>query len=90
MPNVFSPNGDGQNDLFQLKKDQFDRCYDALTVRIYNRWGQNVYESDDAKFEWDGRDENGNEMTEGTYYVVLQGYYGGNEVTNNFPLTLFR
>ena len=42
VPNVFSPNGDGHSDLFQLKKDQFDRCYDALTVRIYNRWGQSV------------------------------------------------
>ena len=90
VPNVFSPNGDGKNDVFELKKDQFDRCFDALTIRIYNRWGQNVYESDDAKFEWDGRDENGNELTEGTYYVVLQGYYGGTEVTNNFPITLFR
>ena len=90
VPNVFSPNGDGKNDVFELKKDQFDRCFDALTIRIYNRWGQNVYESDDAKFEWDGRDENGNELTEGTYYVVLQGYYGGKEVTNNFPITLFR
>lgn len=90
VPNVFSPNGDGINDKFYLKKGAFDRCYDALTIRIYNRWGQNVYESSNAQFEWDGRDEKGNELSEGTYFVVLQGYYGGNKVTNNFPLTLFR
>ena len=90
VPNVFTPNGDGVNDEFLLKKDAFDRCYDALTVRVYNRWGQKVYESDDAKFSWNGRDENGNELTEGTYFVILQGYYGGKEVTENFPVTLFR
>ena len=90
VPNVFSPNGDGKNDNFLLKKGAFDRCFDNLTVRIYNRWGQNVYESTDAQFEWDGRDEKGNNLSEGTYYVSIQGYYGGKEVTENFPLTLFR
>lgn len=90
IPNVFSPNGDGVNDEFFLKKDAFDRCYDALNLRVYNRWGQLVFESEDAKFSWNGRDENGNELSEGTYFVVLQGYYGGKEVTQNFPLTLFR
>ena len=89
-PNVFSPNGDGVNDLFFLKKDAYDRCYDALNIRVYNRWGQLVFESEDAKFEWDGNDENGNPVSPGSYFVILQGYYGGEEVTNNFPLTLFR
>lgn len=89
-PNVFSPNGDGVNDEFYLKKDAFDRCYDALNIRVYNRWGQLVYKSEDAKFSWNGRDDSGNELSEGTYFVVLQGFYGGKEVTENFPLTLFR
>jgi hypothetical protein len=39
VPNVFSPNGDGVNDLFYLKQDAYDRCYDALNIRVYNRWG---------------------------------------------------
>ena len=90
VPNVFSPNGDGVNDLFFLKKDAYDRCYDALNIRVYNRWGQLVYESQDAKFEWDGNDESGNPLSAGSYFVILQGYYGGEEVTQNFPLTLFR
>ncbi len=90
VPNVFSPNDDGINDLFYLKKDAYDRCYDALNVRVYNRWGQIVFESEDAKFTWDGTDQNGAELSEGTYFVVLQGFYGGKEVTDNFPVTLFR
>ncbi len=90
VPNVFSPNDDGINDLFYLKKDAYDRCYDALNVRVYNRWGQIVFESEDAKFTWDGTDQNGAELSEGTYFVVLQGFYGGKEVTDNFPVSLFR
>lgn len=90
VPNVFSPNDDGINDEYRLEQGAFDRCLDNLTIRVYNRWGQKVFESDDAQFKWNGRDENGNELSEGTYFVVLQGYYGGKEVTDNFPVTLFR
>tara|TARA_B110000208_G_scaffold164896_1_gene202801 strand:+ start:3069 stop:4622 length:1554 start_codon:yes stop_codon:yes gene_type:complete len=89
-PNVFSPDGDGINDLFYLKQDAYDRCYDALNIRIYNRWGQQVFQSDDAKFTWDGNDESGAKLSPGTYYIVLQGFYGGKEVTQNYPVTLFR
>ncbi|MEN8927941.1 MAG: gliding motility-associated C-terminal domain-containing protein, partial [Flavobacteriales bacterium] len=76
--------------LFYLKKDAYDRCYDALNIRVYNRWGQLVFESEDAKFEWDGNDEGGNPLSAGSYFVILQGFYGGEEVTRNFPLSLFR
>ena len=90
VPNVFTPNEDGIHDEFKLEQGSFDRCYDALSVKVYNRWGQKVYESEETLFKWNGRDENGNELSEGTYFVVLQGYYGGKEVTQNFPLSLFR
>ena len=90
VPNVFSPNEDGINDIYRLEQGAFDRCLDNLTVKIYNRWGQQVFESDDAQFKWNGRDESGDELSEGTYFVILQGFYGGKEVTENFPVTLFR
>ena len=90
VSNVFSPNGDGVNDNFHFKKSAYDRCYDVLTVGIYNRWGQLVFESDDPLFEWNGNDKNGKELSAGSYFVVVSGYYSGKEVTQNFPLTLFR
>lgn len=90
VPNVFSPNGDGVNDKYFLKKEAYDKCYDLLNVRIYNRWGQLVFDSPNANFEWDGKDKNGKDLSAGSYFVVLQGYYGGREVTQNFPLTMFR
>lgn len=89
-PNVFSPNGDGNNDVYVLPATEFDRCYDVLHVEIYNRWGLKVFESDDPQFEWDGTDKDGTEMKQGTYYIMLQGFYGGKEVTDQFPVTLFR
>lgn len=90
VPNVFSPNGDNQNDLFRLQPEEHDRCYDVLTVEIYNRWGIKVFESEDPLFAWDGTDKDGSDLNGGTYYVIVQGFFGGREITDQFPVTLFR
>lgn len=64
MPNVFTPNGDGINDFFypiQLpKKCQFS------SIRVYNRWGIEVYRNDETDFRWDG----GN-LPSGDYFYQL-------------------
>jgi len=51
MPNAFSPNGDGNNDVFRPK------VYDAISnyhIRIFNRWGAVIYEGNDPRTGWDG------------------------------------
>jgi gliding motility-associated-like protein len=51
MPSAFSPNGDGNNDLFRPK------IYDAVTgyrLSVYNRWGSLVFQTNDPKIGWDG------------------------------------
>ncbi|MBW8683672.1 T9SS type B sorting domain-containing protein [Chitinophaga rhizophila] len=51
MPSAFSPNGDGNNDLFR------PRVYDAITdyrLSVYNRWGSLVFQTNDPKTGWDG------------------------------------
>jgi gliding motility-associated-like protein len=65
IPNVFSPNGDGHNDLFVIDGIE----YTSNTVRIYNRWGQLVFESSNYRNQW-----NGGDLPDGTYFyeVVLQ------------------
>jgi gliding motility-associated-like protein len=61
--NIFTPNGDGINDVFKLfNLDD----YPTPGIKIYNRWGRLVYESDVYKNDWDG----GNLKT-GTYYYIL-------------------
>jgi len=52
VPNAFSPNGDGHNDMFVLQgwKD----CIAQFSMIIYDRWGEKVYESADPAKGWDG------------------------------------
>lgn len=88
-PNVFSPNGDGKNDTYKMGGD-FSKCYDVLNIEIYDRWGKKVYEADDPLFEWNGTNLKGKELPTGTYYVILQGFFGSENVTEQFPVTLFR
>lgn len=76
IPNVFTPNGDMQNDFFLLPMNS----YSNVSVSIYNRWGKLVYQDIDAPKEdyhvgsqgWNGNDMNsGNKLADGTYYYVL-------------------
>ncbi len=50
IPTIFSPNGDGNNDEFRI----FGKCIVAMDLKIYNRWGEVVFESTDPQYGWDG------------------------------------
>jgi len=52
VPNAFSPNKDGINDEFCLQG--WDSCLEEFNIRIFNRWGEKVFESNDSNFCWDG------------------------------------
>lgn len=77
IPNVFTPNGDGDNDYFKLGGTP-DPCFDSIVVTIYNRWGKKVFESEDPYFEWDGtlKGKGNADCAEGTYFVIMNGTYG--------------
>jgi gliding motility-associated-like protein len=64
IPNVFTPNGDGMND--ELVFLGIDQTQD-YSIRIFNRWGKTVFESSDAKDNWDGKDSK-----DGTYFYELR------------------
>jgi len=53
FPNAFSPNNDGENDLLKVYYTNKD-CIEALHLIIYNRWGENIFETTDPNFQWDG------------------------------------
>jgi len=69
--NVFTPNGDGLNDRWEVPKDYL---FPDLEIEIYNRWGALVWSAkgDKAAKGWDGRTSNGNELPIGTYYYVVK------------------
>ena len=67
-PNVFTPNNDGENDVFEVKS----RDGNAVLLKIYTRAGVLVY-SIEAKFcRWDGYSLNGQEMASGIYYYTAE------------------
>lgn len=63
IPNVFSPNGDGINDLFEIKYLGF---FETPQLRIFNRWGNQIFMSENYKSDWNGED-----FPNGTYYYIL-------------------
>ena len=65
----FTPNNDGFNDYFEVKGIQ-DFPDNELTV--FNRWGLEVYYMEHYMNNWDGRDNNGNMISDGTYFAVLK------------------
>ena len=69
MPNAFSPNGDGINDIYRAKNNyQSIVEFDAY---IFNRWGQKIYEWHDPAGGWDGK-FNGKDVKQGVYFVLVK------------------
>ncbi len=66
LPNVFTPNGDGRNDLFVPLR--CPRFVERVNFVVYNRWGAKVYETTGPSLAWDGRSSDGTELPSGLYY----------------------
>jgi gliding motility-associated-like protein len=73
IPNVFTPNGDGINDYFEIKKLE---NFISNVLIIFNRWGKKVYEASNYQNNWDG-----DRLDDGVYYYVLKckGYFDDDE-----------
>jgi gliding motility-associated-like protein len=67
IPNAFSPNGDGINDLWII---QYLDSYQGATVDVFNRYGQKVYSSLGYANPWNGK-YNGKTLPVGTYYYII-------------------
>lgn len=67
--NLFSPNGDGFNDLWDMTKVIEGET--ACEITILNRWGSPVYVDETFDGIWDGNDTGGNPLADGTYYYIL-------------------
>jgi gliding motility-associated-like protein len=86
-PNVFTPNGDGANDLFFL--DVTNQT--SITLTVLNRWGNKMFESAGMNPAWNGKTEGGAAAEEGTYfYKYLVTGVDGSEYTGHGFLQLVR
>jgi gliding motility-associated-like protein len=69
LPNTFTPNGDGQNDLFV----PYPYCFvERVDFRVFNRWGELVFQTSDADLNWNGNNKNNQPLPDGTYYYTCQ------------------
>ena len=78
IPNVFTPNGDGRNDLFYIETDG----QTIYKFRVFTRTGMLVYKSDTPAVIWDGRTPSGEEVKTGIYYYTLDSSQSDQGKTN--------
>ncbi len=72
LPNTFTPNDDGANDVFKPFPNY--RFIERIDMQIFNRWGNLVFETQDAAINWNGTNEQGKTLNEGTYFYVCRVY----------------
>lgn len=88
VPNVFSPNYDGQNDVLQLTNSA---AVDIIYFVVFDRWGEKVFETDNALNSWDGKYK-GKELNTAVFTWLLKTVCkaDGKEVTGVGTLNLIK
>lgn len=87
VPNVFSPNNDGENDIFKV----FAIGIKDFSMHIFDRWGGKMFSTTDIEEGWDGT-INGQQAIQGVYAVVIQykDQDTGWQYIKNFDVALIR
>lgn len=82
IPNVFSPNGDGINDVWDIK---YLAAYPGATVDVFNRGGQMIFRSQGYTTPWNGTYK-GNPLPVGTYYYVIDPKNGREKISGSITI----
>lgn len=69
IPNAFTPNNDGVNDVFLIKGTPIA----DFNLYIYDRWGKNIWSTHNYEIKWDGTTKDGNKVNSGTYIYQITG-----------------
>jgi gliding motility-associated-like protein len=69
FPNAFSPNGDGLNDVFEIKGTPIA----DFNLYIYDRWGGQIFSSHDFEVKWEGNNMSGDPVPAGVYLYQVTG-----------------
>ena len=86
IPSVFTPNIDGYNDLFNISGVGITAIY----YKIYNRWGEMIFETNQLNQGWNGRTTSGIEVPEGTYFYIATVTTINGEESHHGSITLIR
>jgi len=69
LPNTFTPNGDGTNEIFKPFPFRF---IDRIEFKVFNRWGGLVFETSDPAINWDGKNLERQDLKEGVYFYICR------------------
>ncbi|TVR41396.1 MAG: hypothetical protein EA392_01565 [Cryomorphaceae bacterium] len=87
IPNTFTPNGDGINDVFRV----VTQCIENYEIRIFNRWGVLLYTGGPGDPAWNGNNGQGYYVTDGVYlYILHYTDLDGRQEELNGTITIFR
>jgi gliding motility-associated-like protein len=86
VPNLFSPNGDGVNEKFEV----FGYGIKDFSMKIFNRWGEKIFESDNQYKSWDGTYKGVLQNPDTYAYVLRVIYLDDKEVVRKGTITLVR
>jgi gliding motility-associated-like protein len=87
LPNAFSPNGDGLNDVFKIGNINFRRL---VEFRIFDRWGKQVFETTNREEGWNGMVGGKAVNSDVYYYIIRLGYADEMVETFKGDVTLIR
>jgi gliding motility-associated-like protein len=87
LPNIFTPNNDGSNDVFRAFDFPLEKCprfVESVTIKIYNRWGKEVYSGSSEGetsilINWDGVSNDGVVLSTGVYYYEAEVIFNAND-----------
>lgn len=86
VPSAFSPNGDGNNDILYAR----GAAVETLVMKIYNRWGQMVFETNNINHGWDGKYNGVPQEMDAYAYVLYATFIDGSGVEKKGNVTLIR
>jgi gliding motility-associated-like protein len=86
VPNAFSPNGDGENDVLYVKGQDVK----SMDFKVFNRWGELVFETNDLTIGWDGVYKGEPQEMEVYVWMLRVSFGNGTAVTKNGNVTLLR
>ena len=67
IPNLFTPNGDGINELFTVTAEGVTQ----FEIEFFDRWGESVFNSKSIDISWDGKNKSGKKVSNGVYYYIV-------------------
>ena len=85
-PNAFSPNGDGNNDIFQIYGEDIK----TVSLKVFNRWGELVYSTTNSLAGWDGTCKGVLQMPSVFTYEAVITYLDDSKENKNGTITLIR